>query len=500
MSDAQPENSVPENDQRAVRLSKLRAFEEQGIQPFGSKFPVDGACGNVRRKFDAMETTNDERVSVAGRISALREMGKSVFLDLRDTSGKIQVYLQPKTFSESTLSVLHGLDLGDIVGVSGTIFRTRTGEITVKSQELVLLSKALRPPPAKFHGLEDTETKYRRRYLDLMANEESCDTFIKRSRIVAEIRSFMQQREFLEVETPMMQSIPGGAAAQPFVTRHNALGIQMFMRIAPELYLKRLLVGGIPKVFEIGRNFRNEGMSRRHNPEFTMLEAYQAFGDYETMMELVESVICHVAQTVLGTLVIEFKNEAGEVTRTIDLTRPWRRVRHAEIINEKVNGDWSGFDRADRVRYLESAGVHVDPGHEDWQLATTLFEKLIEPTLINPTFVTHVPRQLVPLAKTSPAFPECVEVFECCINGQEIAPGYSEQNDPLSQREQLEHQAGEETQRVDEEFLLALEYGMPPAGGIGIGIDRLCMLLLGKESIRDVILFPQMRPPAAANE
>ena len=348
----------------------------------------------------------------------------------------------------------------------------------------------------KRQGLADTEIRYRQRYLDLMANEDVKKTFLLRSAVLREIRSFFHERGYVEVETPMMQSIPGGAAAQPFKTFHNALGCEFYLRIALELYLKRLLVGGIDKVFEIGRNFRNEGLSRRHNPEFTMLEAYEAYGDYQTMMETVESLVKHVAGQVLGTLVIEHKTPEGQVYKSIDLTQ-WRRVRYKDLVREKAGADWFDITPQERrrraVEELKLAGDIAD-GYEDFEVTGAVFEKLVEPTLIQPTFVTHLPRQLVPLAKLSPEDPTTVEVFECCINGQEISPGYTEQNDPIAQREALEHQAGGEQQKLDEDFLVALEHGMPPAGGIGIGIDRLCMMLLGQESIRDVILFPQLKP------
>jgi len=291
-----------------------------------------------------------------------------------------------------------------------------------------------------------------------------------------------------------MQAIPGGAAAQPFVTHHNALGCNFYLRIALELYLKRLLVGGLEKVFEIGRNFRNEGLSRKHNPEFTMLEAYEAYGDYESMMELVQSMVCHVAQKVLGSLKIEHKDAEGKVTRTIDLTPPWRRIQYKELVRERAGADWFEITPEQRREGAVKLGAEIAKGYEDFEVTQAVFEKLIEPTLINPTFVTHAPKELIPLAKLSPDDPTTVEVFECCINGQEIAPAYTEQNDPIEQRERLEHQAGGEKQKLDEDFLVALEHGMPPAGGMGLGIDRLCMLLLGQENIRDVILFPQLKP------
>ncbi|HWX21078.1 MAG TPA: lysine--tRNA ligase, partial [Candidatus Binatia bacterium] len=349
-------------------------------------------------------------------------------------------------------------------------------------------------PPEKWHGLADTEIRYRQRYLDLVANPDVKEVFLKRSQIVREIRNFLNERGYVEVETPMMQAIPGGAAAQPFVTHHNALGCNFYLRIALELYLKRLLVGGIDKVFEIGRNFRNEGLSRKHNPEFTMLEAYEAYGDYESMMELVESMVCHVSQQVLGTVVIEHKDAEGKVTKTIDLTPPWRRIKYKEIVRERAGADWFDIDPPERRERAVKLGAEIGKEYEDFEVTQAVFEKLIEPTLINPTFVTHAPKELIPLAKLSPEDPSTVEVFECCINGQEIAPAYTEQNDPIEQRERLEHQAGGEQQKLDEDFLVALEHGMPPAGGMGLGIDRLCMMLLGQESIRDVILFPQLKP------
>ncbi len=358
----------------------------------------------------------------------------------------------------------------------------------------MILAKALRPPPEKWHGLEDTEIRYRQRYLDLMANPEVKDVLLKRSEIIREIRNFLHARGFVEVETPMMQAIPGGAAAQPFKTHHNALGCDFYLRIALELYLKRLLVGGVDKVFEIGRNFRNEGLSRKHNPEFTMLEAYQAFGDYESMMELVQSMICHVAQKVLGTLKIETKDAEGKIVKSIDLTPDWRRAKYKDLVREKAGADWFDVSPAARRQRAHDLGAEITKDYQDFEVTGAVFEKLIEPTLIQPTFVTHLPKELVPLAKLSPDDPTTVEVFECCINGQEIAPAYTEQNDPIEQRERLEHQAGGEQQKLDEDFLVALEHGMPPAGGMGMGIDRLCMMLLGQESIRDVILFPQLKP------
>lgn len=471
---------------RRGRLAELRAA---GKDPFQNKFVPDETCQGAHDRY-----AEDRLVAIAGRITAHRVMGKSLFIDVRDQSGKLQVYARKNDLGDELFDELKKLDLGDFIGVRGPLFVTRMGETSIKAEEVVHLAKALRPMPAKWHGLADTEIRYRQRYLDLIANPEVKDVFLARSRILREIRNFMDERGYVEVETPMMQSIPGGAAAQPFVTQHNALGCQFYLRIALELYLKRLLVGGIDKVFEIGRNFRNEGLSRRHNPEFTMIEAYQAYGDYESMMELVQSMICHVAQKVVGTLVIEHKDDEGHVIRTIDLTPDWRRAKYKDLVREKAGDDWFDLSPEQRRARALELGADVANDHEDFEVTSAVFEKLIEPTLIQPTFVTHLPKELVPLAKLSPEDPSTVEVFECCINGQEIAPAYTEQNDPIEQRQRLEEQAGGEQQKLDEDFLVALEYGMPPAGGMGMGIDRLCMMLLGQDSIRDVILFPQLKP------
>lgn len=471
------------------RKANLAALSESGVNPFRNKFIPSESCGEAKARYQ-----EGRGVKVAGRMTAHRDMGKSQFIDLKDQSGRLQVYVQKQTVGEEAFQIFKQLDLGDFLGVEGELFTTKSGEITVKAHSFVVLSKALRPLPEKWHGLADPELRFRQRYLDLVGNDSVKEIFLKRSQIIKEIRNFFDQRGFVEVETPMMQAIPGGAAAQPFITHHNSLGCTFYMRIALELYLKRLLVGGIDRVFEIGRVFRNEGLSRRHNPEFTMLEAYQAYGDYETMMELTESLICHLAQTVLGTLTITTRDAEGNPVKTIELARPWRRVKYKELVREKGGPDW--FEASPEERWQRATRLGIDPGkdYEDFEVTGALFEKLIEPELIQPTFVTHLPKELVPLAKTSPDDPSTVEVFECCINGQEIAPAYTEQNDPIEQRERLEHQAGGEQQKLDEDFLVALEHGMPPAGGLGIGIDRLCMMLLGQESIRDVILFPQLKP------
>lgn len=577
------------------RKAKLAALRGKGVDPFRNKFTPGLGCGEARAKFESGEFAEGAPVALAGRITAHRDMGKSQFMDLKDVSGRVQIYAQKQTLGDEGYDIFKHLDLADFIGVKGTMFRTRAGEISVKVESFTILAKALRPPPAQWYGLEDTETRYRQRYLDLIANDAVKHTFLQRSAIVREIRNFFHARGYVEVETPVMQAIPGGAAARPFITKHEALGCNFYLRIALELYHKRLLVGGIDKLFEIGKNFRNEGLSRRHNPEFTMLEAYCAFGDYETMMETVESLITGVAQKVLGALEIKheqpnqtysaikaIRDELGayyfdllsnddpacttildprigkldaildsggipmemagtamgvaveavdalaaysktgtkEVEtawaealdrlrkllstlenfiepRIIDLTPPWPRKRYKDLVRAVAGNDWFDVTPAERRRRaiedLKLAG-DIAAGYEDFEVTGAVFEKLVEPTLIQPTFVTHLPKELVPLAKLSPDDPTTVEVFECCINGQEIAPGYTEQNDPIQQRQTLEHQAGGEQQKLDEDFLVALEHGMPPAGGIGIGIDRLCMMLLGQESIRDVILFPQLKP------
>jgi lysyl-tRNA synthetase class 2 len=479
-----------QNELLAVRRQKLEALRAAGIDPFGQAYETTGAPGQIRAAF-----AEGQKVRTAGRITAHRNMGKSHFIDLSDSSGRMQVYLNAKEVGAETMSVFDHLDIGDFIGVEGETFITKTGEPSIKATSFTVLSKSLRPLPDKWHGVQDTEIKYRQRYLDLISNPESMEVFQKRIAIVREIRRFLEDRGFIEVETPMMQAVPGGAAAAPFKTHHNALGVDLYLRIAPELYLKRLLVGGFSKIFELNRNFRNEGISRRHNPEFTMLEAYWACADFEKMAELVEEMVCHVAQTVCGTLQIEHKDAEGNVLRTIDLTRPWRRTDYADLIKGIVP-DW--YERTPEQRRAWCIENKIDVTHcqEDFEVTQHVFEKLVEEKTMNPLFVTRCPKELVPLAKQNSTNPSVVDVYELVINGQEISPGYSELNDPDIQRERLEHQSGGETQKLDEDFLTTLEYGMPPAGGIGIGIDRLVMMLTGVESIRDVILFPHMRPRA----
>ncbi len=479
-----------ENELIALRRKKLETLRAKGIEPFGNRFDVSGSIAEVREQFK-----EDETRRVAGRITAHRDMGKSHFLDLRDVTGRIQIYIHAKEVGPELIELFRLLDIGDFIGVEGTCFVTKSGEPTVKVQTFQLLAKTLRPLPEKWHGLQDIEARYRQRYLDLLTNERSRAVFEKRIAIVRETRRFFEERGFLEVETPILQMIAGGAAAEPFKTHHNALGIDLYLRIALELYLKRLLVAGFNKVFEINRNFRNEGISRKHNPEFTMLEAYWAYADFEKIANLVEELICYLAEKIWGSLTIEHRDANGNVTRTINLKRPWRRVRYHDVVREVAGKDWFELSPEQRrQRAMNEFKLEILPQLADFEVTHHVFEKLIEEKTMDPLFVTHCPKELVPLAKQNAEDSSLVDVFELVINGVEIAPGYSELNDPLVQRQRLLEQAGEEKQNIDEEFLLALEYGMPPAGGVGIGIDRLTMLLTGAESIRDVILFPLLRP------
>ncbi len=471
----------------AVRRQKLEGMRSKGMQPYGARFATDGVMESLRIQF-----VEGKILRAAGRITAYRDMGKSHFLDLSDITGRLQIFVHAKEVGPEAFEGLRLLDIGDFIGVVGECFTTKTGELTLRVKAFKVLSKALRPLPDKWHGVQDAEKKYRQRYLDLISNSHSREVFHQRIRIIREIRNYLEERGFLEVETPMMQAIPGGAAAEPFKTHHNALGMDLFLRIAPELYLKRLLVAGFPRVFELNRNFRNEGISRRHNPEFTMLEAYAAYSDFEEMATLVEGMICHLARILTGGFVIEHKNAEGEVLRTINLTPPWKRAHYADLIRS-IQPDWyESTSEQKRIRCQEM-GCDVSHCREDFELTQYLFEKCVEEKTLDPLFVTHCPKELVPLAKQNERDDSVVDVYELIINGQEISPGYSELNDPDVQRGRLEHQSGGETQKLDSDFLDALEYGMPPAGGIGIGIDRLVMMLTGVESIRDVILFPHMK-------
>jgi lysyl-tRNA synthetase, class II len=479
---------MEENELLAFRRQKLQKLLERKLNPFGGRFDVSGTIGEVRRDF-----LEGRPVRVAGRITALRNMGKSQFMDVSDFSGRLQIYVNLKELPAEQAEIFQLLDIGDFIGVEGESFITKTGEPTIRVQTFQILSKALRPLPDKWHGISDVEIRNRQRYLDLIANPASRDVFLMRIRIVREIRRFLHDRGFLEVETPMMQPIAGGAAAQPFKTHHNALNIDLFLRIAPELYLKRLLVGGFTKIFELNRNFRNEGISRRHNPEFTMLEVYWAYADFELMANLVEEMISTLAESVLGSLQVAHKDSEGNIKRTINLSHPWKRARYEDLIRQ-VDDMWFDRSRDQKLMHCRNLGVEVHPEMEEFEITQQVFEKLVEEQTIDPLFVTHLPKELVPLAKQNAENAEVVDVYELIINGQEISPGYSELNDPAAQRRRLLDQVGEEIQKLDEDFLLALEHGMPPAGGIGVGIDRLVMMLTGADSIRDVILFPHLKP------
>jgi len=480
----------PENELIAQRREKLEALRARGVEPFGRAFETSGSIAEVRHAFK-----EGESLRAAGRITAHRDMGKSHFVDLRDATGRTQAYFHEKEVGAEAMEIFNLLDLGDFNGVEGACFLTKTGEPTLKVRKFEVLAKSLRPPPEKWHGLQDVEARYRQRYVDLVANEQSRETFQKRIAIVREIRRFLEDRGFAEVETPILQTVAGGAAAAPFSTRHKALGLDLYLRIAPELYLKRLLVGGFTKVFELNRNFRNEGISRKHNPEFTMLEVYRAYADFEKMADLIEELICNVAEKICGSLEIEHRDGEGKVVRTINLKRPWRRARYVDLVREVAGKDW--FNISSEQRRARASGelkLEILPQLADFEVTQHVFEKLVEEKTFEPLFVTHCPKELVPLAKQNAADSSLVDVYELIINGVEMSPGYTELNDPDVQRQRLLEQAGEETQKIDEDFLLALEHGMPPAGGFGLGIDRLAMLFTGAESIRDVILFPLLKP------
>ncbi|HMD61823.1 MAG TPA: lysine--tRNA ligase [Opitutaceae bacterium] len=481
------------HDQHAVRRRKLDELRAAGVDPFRTEFDATHFSGDALNAY--VDGRDDEiPVSVAGRLVTIRDMGKSQFAKILDQQGEIQLYVKKDVVGDDAYAAYKKLDLGDIIGAKGKLFRTKSGEVTVRVASWALLAKALRPLPEKWHGLVDPEQVYRQRYLDLVVNRESRRRLLLRSRVVSSIRRFLEARQFIEVETPVLQTVAGGAAAKPFTTHHNALGVDFFLRISLELYLKRMLVGGIDRVFEIGRIFRNEGISRKHNPEFTMLEVYQAYSSHRGMMVLVKDMLSTVCREVLGAENVPHPASG----QTIDFGGAWREVAYKDLVRaETGDPDWFSRGKAEHVAAAERMGLKVEGGWEDFEVTNEIFSKRIEPGLIQPTFVLNLPRELNPLAKISREDPSTLDVFELCIGGMEIAPAYSEQNDPDVQREMFERQAGGEPQSVDHDFLFALEHGMPPAGGMGVGIDRLCMLLTGAESIRDVILFPQLRPVEA---
>ena len=467
------------------RQEKLSRIKELGIEPYGNRFEGTEPAEDIKSGF--REDQTKQQANCAGRIVLLRDIGKLIFMTLRDRSGTIQVGLSKKLLTEQwQLAKL--LELGDVIGATGQLGRTKTGEITIWADQVVLLSKCLLPPPEKFHGLADIDQRYRQRYVDLWANPEVMERFKRRSAIVTTIREFLTSRGFLEVETPMMQTIAGGAAAKPFITHHNSLDMDLFLRISPELFLKRLLVGGMEKVFEINRNFRNEGLSRQHNPEFTMIEVYQAYADYNVMMDLTEEVISLCLEKHGSGKQIQF----GELT--IDFTRPWRRAKYADLLKEYAGCDIDDIEavRA-KARQLELGEAQMD----DVVVVNEVFEATVENNLVNPTFVLDYPAQLCPLTRQKKDDPKYSERFELFIGRMELANAYTELNDPAIQEENFHIQlrGQQETMAtMDSDFIAALKYGMPPAGGLGIGIDRLIMVLTGAESIRDVVLFPLLRP------
>jgi lysyl-tRNA synthetase class 2 len=484
---------MSEEELMALRREKLQRLREAGIDPYPARFNrTHSAQDAVEKLGDATE--NAESIVVAGRITALRQMGKASFLDVRDSSGRIQVYLKQETLGVEQYALLKEIDLGDFLGVEGPLFRTKTGEPTVEARSLTVLAKALRPPPEKWHGLSDVEIRYRQRYLDLMSNPEARDIFLKRSRIVSRIRRFLDERDYIEVETPVLQNSAGGGAARPFVTHHNTLGADFSLRIALELHLKRLVVGGFDRVYEIGRIFRNEGVSTKYNPEFTMLEMYETYADYNQMMRLVEEMVSTVANEVLDTTKVQY----GDAT--IDFTPPYARIPIRAAILERSGVDFEGFSNTDDLRKAAAdSGVKVAPTWGRGKIIDELMTLHVEPHLLQPTFLTDYPIELSPLAKRKTDKPGLVERFEFFACGREIGNAYSELNDPLDQRERLVEQSrlraagDEEVELADEDFLVALEHGMPPTGGLGIGIDRLVMALTGVSSIREVILFPALR-------
>jgi lysyl-tRNA synthetase class 2 len=494
---AGPDESTPVDDPFAVRRAKLDRARASGSEPYVDRFDVTTRAAELVAEYSDLEAGGETGrvVSVAGRLIAKRDQGKISFLVIRDATGDLQLFCRSNVLGDEAFAAVEELDLGDWVGATGEVLRTRRGELSVSPTEVRLLSKSLRPLPEKYHGLADTETRLRQRYVDLIANPEVREVFETRFHIISAMRRLMEDRGFLEVETPMLHPIPGGATARPFVTHHNALDMELYLRIAPELYLKRLIVGGFERVYEINRSFRNEGMSPRHNPEFTMLEAYQAYTNLEGMMELCESLITGIAEEVLGTLEIEYQGTA------VDLSAPWRRTTMLELVSAAVGSDVSFDSDLEALRALcDEYEVPFETGWGKGKLITEIYEKLVEHTLVQPTFVTDYPLETSPLARKKPGQPELTERFELIVTGREMANAFSELIDPFDQRERFEAQTAakdegdDEAMGFDEDYLRAMEYGLPPTGGIGIGVDRLVMLLTDSASIRDVVLFPHMRP------
>ncbi|MFS0673890.1 lysine--tRNA ligase [Ornithinibacillus sp. 179-J 7C1 HS] len=486
------------NDHMRVRREKLDTYRDLGLDPFGGKFARTNLAKELHAKYEQFSKEDleeaEHQVTIAGRVMTKRGKGKAGFAHIQDLSGQIQLYIRKDAIGEEAYEVFNSIDLGDIVGVTGVMFKTNVGELSVKVTEFQLLTKSLRPLPEKYHGLKDVEQRYRQRYLDLITNMESRETFVTRSKIIRAMRNYLDSQGFLEVETPMMHSIPGGASARPFITHHNALDIPLYMRIAIELHLKRLIVGGLEKVYEIGRVFRNEGVSTRHNPEFTMMELYEAYADYHDIMELTENMVAHIAQEVLGTTTVTY----GE--HEIDLKPEWKRLHMVDAVKEYTGVDfWEKMSDEEARELAKEHGVEIKDNMTFGHIVNEFFEQKVEEKLIQPTFIYGHPVEISPLAKKNEEDKRFTDRFELFIVAREHANAFSELNDPIDQRERFEAQVKEraegndEAHLMDEDFLEALEYGMAPTGGLGIGIDRLVMLLTNSPSIRDVLLFPQMR-------
>nr|WP_231860392.1 lysine--tRNA ligase [Bacillus sp. OxB-1] len=486
------------NDQLLVRRQKMEDIRESGLDPFGARFERTHLSNEIREQYDQLskeeldETSHE--VVIAGRIMTKRGKGKAGFAHIQDLGGQIQIYVRQDAVGEEAYKLFTSADLGDIVGIKGTVFKTKVGELSVKALEFTFLTKALRPLPEKFHGLQDIEQRYRQRYLDLIATEGSKETFILRSRIIQSMRRYLDEIGFLEVETPMLHAIAGGASARPFITHHNALDMTLYMRIAIELHLKRLIVGGLEKVYEIGRVFRNEGISTRHNPEFTMLELYEAYADYQDIMELTENLIAHVAQDVLGTTKVKYGEDE------INLSPGWTRLHMADAVKQYTGVDfWTEMTKEEAHALAKEHGVEVTNMMEVGHVLNEFFEQKVEEQLVQPTFIYGHPVEISPLAKKNPEDERFTDRFELFIVRREHANAFTELNDPIDQRERFEaqllekEQGNDEAHEMDDDFIEALEYGLPPTGGLGIGIDRLVMLLTNAQSIRDILLFPQMR-------
>ncbi|AVM22421.1 lysine--tRNA ligase [Bacillus pumilus] len=491
-------NNEELNDQFQVRRDKMNKMREEGIDPFGERYDRSHQSAQIIAEYDEFSKEDLEeksaQVTIAGRMMTKRGKGKAGFAHIQDLEGQIQIYVRKDSVGEEAYELFKSSDLGDIIGVTGTVFKTNVGELSIKATSFEVLTKALRPLPDKYHGLKDVEQRYRQRYLDLIVNPESKQTFIMRSKIIQSMRRYLDSKGYLEVETPTMHSIPGGASARPFITHHNALDMPLYMRIAIELHLKRLIVGGLEKVYEIGRVFRNEGVSTRHNPEFTMIELYEAYADYNDIMNLTENLIAHIAEEVLGTTTIQYGEDE------IDLKPEWKRVHMVEAVKEATGVDfWQEMSVEEAKQHAADHGIEITKNMTVGHIINEFFEQKVEETLVQPTFIYGHPVEISPLAKKNPKDPRFTDRFELFIVRREHANAFTELNDPIDQRERFEAQLKEreegndEAHLMDDDFVEALEYGMPPTGGLGIGIDRLIMLLTNSPSIRDVLLFPQMR-------